>query len=125
MINPSALASKLPPRPLRPDEAGDIADRLGASIQTVVHKTTEGTAFVPIFYLFIPQDDGEDDPVGRELEVYMDDDLTEWGAAIIASDVRQSQWIRITELYASEANYEMEATLVIESDESESQRELS
>ncbi|WP_250864790.1 hypothetical protein [Halorientalis regularis] len=80
---------------------------------------------MPIFYLFIPENRDADDPVGRELEIHMNDDLNEWGAAIIVSDVHQSQWMEITQQYASETNYEMEATLITESDGIEVQRDLS
>lgn len=109
MVDAAALADRLPDRPLKPEEAQDIADGLDASLQTLSYETENGTAYVPTMFLFVPTGDSNehDDDLGDAVGLHMDDDMTEWFGEVQAESVTMDKWLKVNEMWAAEMGLKM------------------
>lgn len=112
-FDPATVAEDLPPRPLTPNEAADIADRLGCSLRRVTYETGEGTPVVPVLYLFAHEEFPDDGSVpaarirGDALEYYYDDRRHDWAVELHETETTLDRWIQANEAHANTLGLEL------------------
>jgi hypothetical protein len=107
MVDPAAIASALPDRPVQADPLETVADGIDASLLTVPQETAAGVEIVRMAFLFVPDDadDDTDDPSGDAVGLRFDSG--EWHGEIQRRDVTLSQWLRVNEIWAESMTHDL------------------
>lgn len=116
------LAAQLPDRPLSPEEAGEVAASLGASVMRETYETDRGTVYCPRMFLWLPTEEPVEEveepgeALGTVIDCYMTETLDSWSVEIEREEVSQDRFLRVNELYARERGSEVELDRLISGD---------
>jgi len=115
------LPERLPNRPLSVEEAGEIAEAVGASALRETYETESGTVYCPRMFLFIHLGEwtevaGEREELGTVVVCYIDEQMSEWFGEVENREIRLSQWSKTNELYADEMGTDLDLSKLVATD---------